>query len=329
VSPASPRHTELHLGPLGEVRVSIASAPLVTVVSLVADALGGPSQGVTPEWSQLIRKTLPSEAVQAVRPVFDRSAAVLPDCLTPVGLDGLPIREQLDRIADTPPETLWQEVSELFDGDTPPLQWQRVLRRPRQWVSRYVAVLASAWRAYAPLWQQSTGLRARETERVGAAVVSGALDVLLSGINPRARFAGQTLYLPDRSPYRTALDRRPLVMLPLLSGSDASVFNLDDPELVWIGYPIPGLDSLSATQGKISQDALVLLVGPIRAAILRALSRPTTMGALAEHLDAGPSTATYHCIQLASAGLVIRQRAGREVRIQRTLRGDALVDLLS
>lgn len=329
VPTTSPQHTELHLGPLGEVRVSIAPAPLVTLVSLVVDALGGPSQGVTPEWSQLIRKTLPPEAVQAVRPVFDRSAAVLPDCLTPIDLDGLPIRDQLDRIADTSPEILWRDVAELFDGEPPPPQWQRALRRPRHWIGRYVAVLASAWRAYAPIWQQSTALRARETERVGAAVVSGGLDVLLSGINDRARFSDDTLYLPDRMPYRVELDGRPLVMVPLLSGSDASVFNLDDPEMVWLGYPIPGLDSLSAAPEAVSRDPLTLLLGPIRAAILRALSRPTTMGALAEQLEAGPSTATYHCIQLASAGLVVRQRTGREVRIQRTLRGDALVDLLS
>ncbi|GAA1657202.1 hypothetical protein GCM10009744_57710 [Kribbella alba] len=32
---------------------------------------------------------------------------------------------------------------------------------------------------------------------------------------------------------------------------------------------------------------------------------------------------------LASAGLVVRERVGREVRIQRTPRGDALVGLLS
>jgi DNA-binding MarR family transcriptional regulator len=53
------------------------------------------------------------------------------------------------------------------------------------------------------------------------------------------------------------------------------------------------------------------------------------MGGVAEDLDAGPSTATYHCTQLASAGLVVRRRVGREVRIHRTPRGDALVDLLS
>ena len=92
---------------------------------------------------------------------------------------------------------------------------------------------------------------------------------------------------------------------------------------------MPGLERLGAGPVPAATDSLSLLLGPIRAAILRALDCPNSMGGLAEHLDAGPSTATYHCIQLASAGLVVRQRLGREVRIQRTPRGDALVDLLS
>jgi DNA-binding MarR family transcriptional regulator len=107
------------------------------------------------------------------------------------------------------------------------------------------------------------------------------------------------------------------------------VFNLDEPELVWFGYPMPGLETLTAPMLPAGTDALTLLLGPIRATILRALARPVTMGTLATQLNSGPSTATYHCVQLASAGLVFRRRDGREVRVQRTPRGDALVDLLS
>jgi DNA-binding MarR family transcriptional regulator len=102
------------------------------------------------------------------------------------------------------------------------------------------------------------------------------------------------------------------------------VFNLNESDRVWIGYPLQ-----SATPAENGHDALNLLVGPLRGTILRALSQPTTMGRLARRVNANPSTLTYSCRQLESADLIARERIGREVRIVRTDRGEALLDLLS
>lgn len=324
----SPRHTELVLGDLDRVRVAVAPAPTASLISLVVDALGGPRQGVAPDWIRTVRRSLPATAAQAVTPMFDRTQALLPACLTPLGIDGSPVQDQLTRVADLSPDDLSEGVEMLAPGE-PPAPWRGALRRPRLWLNLYVKVLAAAWHAYGPIWRQSTALRTREAERIGAAVVTGGLDVLLSNLSIRIRYADQTLYLSDRHPYRVDLQDRPLVLVPLVSGNAASVFNLDEPDRAWLGYPVPGLERLGGGPTAAAADSLSLLLGPIRAAILRALDRPNSMGGVAEQLDAGPSTATYHCVQLASAGLVIRQRAGREVRIQRTPRGDALVDLLS
>lgn len=324
----SPRHTELLLGDLDRVRVSVAPAPMASLISLVVDALGGPRQGIAPEWTRAVRRALSAEAAQAVTPMFDRTRALLPACLTPLGIDGSPVQDLLARVADVSPDVLSEGVEALGPGE-PPAPWRGALRRPRQWLNLYVKALTAAWQAYGPLWQQTAALRTREAERIGAAVVTGGLDVLLSNLSSRARYADQTLYLSDRHPYRVELHDRPMVLVPLVSGTAASVFNLDEPDSVWLGYPVPGLERLGVGTAPAAADSLSLLLSPMRAAILRALDRPTSMGGLADHLDAGPSTATYHCIQLASAGLVVRERVGREVRIQRTPRGDALVDLLS
>ena len=324
----SARHTELFIGDPDLVRVSVAPAPMASLISLVVDALGGPRQGVAPEWIRAIRHALPADAAQAVTPMFDRTRALLPACLTPLGIDGTPVEDLLTSVADVSPDLLGEGVEQMGPGE-PPLPWRGALRRPRQWLNLYVKALTAAWQAYGPIWQQAAGLRTREAERIGAAVVTGSLDALLSNLSSRARYADQTLYLPDRHPYRVELNDRPMTLVPLVSGTAGSVFNLDEPDQVWLGYPVPGLERLGDGTAPSAKDGLSLLLGPIRAAILRALDRPTSMGGLADHLAAGPSTATYHCSQLASAGLVVRQRVGREVRIQRTPRGDALVDLLS
>ncbi|NEA32270.1 winged helix-turn-helix transcriptional regulator [Streptomyces sp. SID13031] len=324
----SPQHTELALGRLDQVRVSVAQAPMASLLSLVVDALGGPRQGISPAWTKSIRRGLPVDAAHAVMPMFDRTRALLPACLTPLGIDGSPVSEQLARVADLSPDDLSEGVS-LLAPDEPPPPWQGALRQPRKWLSLYVQLLSAAWQAYSPIWQLSSALRARETERIGAAAVTGGLDVLFAGLSNRTRYQDETLYLPDRLPYRVELDDRPIVLVPLASGSGASIFNLDEPDRAWLGYPVPGLGRLGAGSVQSANDSLTLLLGPIRASILRALDRPNSMGGLADHLDAGPSTATYHCSQLASAGLILRKRVGREVRIYRTPRGDALVDLLS
>ncbi len=301
---------------------------MASLISLVVDALGGPRQGIAPDWIRSVRSRLPADAAQAVLPMFDRTRALLPDCLTPLGIDGSPVSEQLASVADLSPDDLSKGV-ELLSPEEPPLPWRGALRQPRKWLGLYVRLLSAAWQAYAPIWQQSSVLRTRETERIGAAAVTGGLDVLFAGLSNRVQYKAETLYLSDRHPYRVGLGDRPIVLVPLVSGSAASIFNLDEPDHAWIGYPVPGLARLGVGSPHTANDSLTLLIGPIRASILRALDRPTSMGGLAEQLAAGPSTATYHCSQLASAGLVLRQRAGREVRIERTPRGDALVDLLS
>jgi DNA-binding transcriptional ArsR family regulator len=322
-------HTELRLGRLGDVRVEIGSTPTPTLISLVAAALGGPSQGVAPQWVRQIRRALPPDDAAAVGPVFSRPSVILPDCLSGLGLNQ-PMSSQLERFAAIRPDEFRRGVTDLYNGGRAlPAPWQPALRQPRRWVDHYVSVLTAAWQAYAPVWRRAAELRARETERVGVAVVSGGLDALLSGLSSRAYFSGETLYLADRTPYRVPLAGRRVVLVPLASGSSASIFNLDEPDLVWFGYPMPGLETLMVPPQPAGTDALTLLLGPIRATILRALARPTTMGSLAGRLNSGPSTATYHCVQLASAGLVVRRRDGREVRVQRTPRGDALVELLS
>jgi DNA-binding MarR family transcriptional regulator len=64
-------------------------------------------------------------------------------------------------------------------------------------------------------------------------------------------------------------------------------------------------------------------------AILQALRQPLTVSDLAAAVHCAPTTATYHLHQLATSGLVGREKSGPSVWVRRTARGDELVDLLS
>ena len=85
------------------------------------------------------------------------------------------------------------------------------------------------------------------------------------------------------------------------------------------------LSGLSSDEGPA--PALEDLLGIPRAQILRALECPTSIGRLAEALRAVPSAATHHVSALEAAGLVQRNRCGRQVLVHLTPRGQSLLEL--
>ena len=77
------------------------------------------------------------------------------------------------------------------------------------------------------------------------------------------------------------------------------------------------------------QSALASLLGVPRAALLRALERPATVGELAARLHLVPSGITHHIQVLEPAGLVRRERRGQFVLVHRTARGTELLELFA
>ncbi|WP_370946755.1 ArsR/SmtB family transcription factor [Amycolatopsis sp. cg5] len=323
--------SELDLGPVESLGVSVVSQPGATLLSLTADALGGRPQGIPADWRAHIRSHAPADSVAVLRPLFAPDHSGVPYCLTPdTTARSVPdIATYLEQVADLSPEVLLDDLTSDFGGAVPP-QWRPVVDHPRRWIASYVRVLEAVWTAFSPIWQRADPLLKRETERVGTAVVGGTLDVLLAGINSRYRFEGTSLYVPDVDPEKFSLDGRRLLLIPVISGSTASIFSFEQPDVAWIGYPMPGMGLLwESRKPPATGDPLTLIVGEMRALILRRVGRPATMGELAGVLDCSASTATYHCGQLEMAGLIVRERHGRHVRLRRTDRGDALIDLLA
>ncbi|WP_285667540.1 winged helix-turn-helix domain-containing protein [Actinorhabdospora filicis] len=318
------------MGELDRVAVSVAPDQGATLMSLVADVLGGRPQGVPPGVRAGLRAALPAEAGAIVRPMFAPGFSLVPDCLTLTRtLSATPVGERLEELAELPGEVLLAELEYDFDGVVP-RQWRVVVDDPRAFIAGYLGVLRAAWDAFAPLWRRTAPLVGREIERVGTAAVSGRLDAVLGALSHRTRLRGGDLLLPDPHPEVFALGGRRITLVPLASGTSASVFSLDRPDEVWLGYPLRGLGGLWAGEPvpPPASDALALTLGGVRAAILRAAGRGVTAGEAAREAGCSPGTATYHCARLEGAGLITRERRGRRVLLRRTERGDALTDVL-
>ena len=320
-------YSELRLGDPEGARPRVLAQRGAGVMSIVAEALGGRRQGVPAPWRAAVVEAAPAGASRLLRPLFAPGSALVPDSLTltsPLSADN--DREQLERLRDLPPDVLLGELDRDFEGRLPEA-WLPVVERPRQFVVEYAAVMESAYRATSTLWAAAQPLLDREVERVAA--LRGDIAAILGGV-ARLRVDRTVVRVPD--PHPTVFERagRELVLIPLVSGHSASVFSFDRPDAVWIGYPLPGLDALvsGSIDGPAAADPLAIVLGPTRAAILRALSGGPA-GTLAAAVGCSPATLTHHCDQLAAAGLLVRERSGQRVLLHRTRRGDGLLALLA
>lgn len=276
-----------------------------------------------------------ADAKAVLRPLFTPQLSDIPDCLTPTATmparGGEPDAEShLQYLADLSAEVLLREIETEFAG-TVPSEWRPVVDRPAEWIRAYAALMRAVWDAFEPVWRAAVPVMTRETERFGAALVRGRPDAAFSGMSNRIRFTNSTLHLPDPAPQTFELAHRRLALVPIVGGDGACAFAFDHPDLAWVGYPLPGLGDLdtSSTPSRAEdRDTLSVTIGAARAALLRSANTPRQMGELATMLSCSPSTLTHHCTQLEAAGLLHRERQGRHVRLTRTERGDALIDLL-
>lgn len=320
--------TELRVGRPVEVRVALD--PYTSVLALSTDAVGR-HRGAPAEWRRRILSSLQPRSFETMRPLTIAGRSVVPDCVTPLNpVAEVPIEDQIQRVHDLSADVLLRDLGTVFTNGILPSHWRNVADSPRKWLHGYAQTMSKAWGSVAELWTRARPLLDREIERIGIAIVRGNLDVVLDTIHPASSYDTGVLKIRDPEPARFDLDRRSLVLVPMLSGGEALICNFDDPEAVWIAYPLPQIGRLITGREDITDAAagsLDAMLGPVRATVLRAASRPTTMSELAKLTQLVPSVMTYHCERLASSGLIRRERRGREIHVVLTERGQELIEI--
>ncbi|ANY05826.1 helix-turn-helix domain-containing protein [Pseudonocardia sp. HH130630-07] len=85
--------------------------------------------------------------------------------------------------------------------------------------------------------------------------------------------------------------------------------------------------SATHSTDRTDRSGLEALLTPARARLLAAVAVERSMADIAGLLHSVPAAATHQVNALESAGLVRRRRDGRRIWVQRTPRGNALLDL--
>ena len=254
----------------------------------------------------------------------------IPDVLvSPVRPAAATMQGYVRQLAEMDEAEFSRDVATLWN-ERPPGPWRAVVDRPRPWLEAAGRAMVVAWELCSVHWRSAELLLRREEARVGTAVVTGTLDLLIERLDPRLHVSDGCVEFDAACGRTVDLDGRPLVLVPLLVPGRRAMVGFDEPEAAYIAYPLPGIGAgAPATADGDRQDRLSALVGPIRASVLRALDRPLSMQVLASTVHCAPSTLTYHCDQLVAAGLLLRERHGRLMWVSRSERGEKLLDVLA
>jgi hypothetical protein len=320
------------VGSLEDTGVSIGRSPGTTLFSVLISTVGAGRHGMPAAWAEEMRRAAPPAEARLLDALLRTGRSWLPDSLALSGTLGTDagqagVADELDLLR---PDTLAEEAVTRF-GTALPRPWQLVVDRPDAVVDAYRRLARSVWRAFEPLWQRAAPLLEREEERIGRAVVTRSMGPVFNTLGSAVHYGDGHLRLPDHCPLHRTTPGRRLVLVPLVSGHRATAYSVEDADLMWIGYPLPGLARLTETPEPRPDGTgrLALVLGAPRAALLlHARFRPSVSDA-ASSMGIAVSTVTYHCDALVRAGLLRRHRHGREVRLALTEDGRRLLDLLA
>jgi DNA-binding transcriptional ArsR family regulator len=318
-------------------RTRIAISPLNELVNglyLLVREQGHVSWPYT-EWAHAAREVLATTPEVAPARLYAQvhgpaHARPVPDLFTPIPQSASPsLDEELAVLRQTPRTVVEEQFGKHHPGGVPPFLTP-FLDDPRTSFGRLADALAVYWeRAVAPHWpamrtalEEETLLRAR----VLAAEGPGAV---LAGLQGRVRWEPPVLSLVKRVESAVDTAGQRLLLVPQIFAQDILMCSTDHPDITMISYQARGSAVLTRQPRPRPVDGLAILLGPGRAAVLRALLEPATTAGLATTLGLASSTVSEHLATLLAAGVVHRRRSGRRVLYGLEPSGAALLTLLS
>jgi DNA-binding transcriptional ArsR family regulator len=320
-TPIGPLHGyRLELGDPTVVPVQVDLSPQPSIVQLLLDAARPAPAGTL---ALAVRRSLAPSAAFALAALADPRVRAIPDVMLglPPG-ERAPVEMQVEALRSTPGEVLVEECNAIW-GAEPPAVWRAGVANPERWLTGFADACRVAWEISRPRWRRARPLLRREARRIGLAAVSGQLGAVLGDLHPRLRLDGTALVLGGTCGGRSRLGTRRLVLAPMLTRTRNLIVDVEHPASGYICYSLPHAGPAD------DRDPLALLLGPVRASLVRFVRRPRTVSQLASHLNCAPSTITYHCDQLVEAGLVRRDRRGAATWISLTQRGVELDELMA
>jgi DNA-binding transcriptional ArsR family regulator len=272
----------------------------------------------------------------AQRPDVDRHRAYLaefvrpgswqPDFLTPPPHSSQgELAEELDQLMATPHERV---TSEILDCD----RWRPITAVARAAAEHPEGVLdrlraaIEAWHdlAIAPHWPHMQALLDADIAYRTRQLSRGGLRLLFETLHPSVRWSGDRLVSDDPWELSFAVAGRGLPLQPSVFVDRRVLWNVSAGAPPLAVYPVRAVGTLWS-DASTPAGALARVFGPARAQVLTLLRAPATTSDLARRTGLSPGAVSQHLTALRDAGIVARQRHGREVFYEVTDVGTALL----
>jgi DNA-binding transcriptional ArsR family regulator len=323
---------------LARTRFSAAPAPLVeTWLALVELRRAGVDRRRmrTRPWLREAGQAFPPSA----RPLLDLfgTRPPWPDFVDSLAPD---LTEALEFVRSTPREYLRSEVASIWQyrGGRPPAWLRDLADGDADALEMLVRALRDFYRAVvAPRWDGVVTSFHADVARRMPVLAAGGHQALFDTLHPKLRWRDDGL---DRLGYdgEWGLGGGGLLLIPSAFWSGPPLFSIGDgarvgntllyaarPDGQLAGQPSGPGDILAGVAGG---DTLAALLGPTRAAVLRALRQPRGTVDLAAALGISPASASEHAKVLREAYLIQTCREGRSVRHSLTPLGRTILGQL-
>ncbi|QNP75185.1 helix-turn-helix transcriptional regulator [Streptomyces roseirectus] len=319
----------IHLTQDDLLRVSLAPGPAlltetVTSLRVLQQRRPGPALG---PWQRWARHRIPRSA-HALRALVPAGRAI-PDFLTPHGHADLD--EGLDALLHTPRTVLRADLEDFVQlsgarlpawaddlASGSPRTLDAVARALRDWHEAVIAPMSGH------LHGRIEGTRSTAARTL----LAEGLDALLSGLHPTITWKPPVLELASaHHDFDIPLKGRGLHLVPSVFCGRGAALNLVDDQPAVVFYPAAP-DPLWTPDHRPGPDALGALLGPTRAAVLRAVvaGHGLTTGELARRAGISAATVSHHTTLLRDAGLITTHRVGPHAHHVPTPLGTRLVD---
>lgn len=276
-------------------------------------------------WLRLTGSARSKLDVEMLRALTNEKFWVL-DFLTPHPRSPLArFEDELATASRTPAETVRGDIANVhpYPGAVP-----RPLRgSAEQVMGRIMAALADYWAAcFEPWWPRMRALLEADIIHRGRILASSGLHGLFADFAPALALAGNVVRIATRTPvgYRTTTAGAGLTLAPSMFVRSASAPIAPEASPL-VMYAARGVGALFENDRPRSPDALVGLIGLVRARLLVLLESPASSTELAVRMGVTPTAVNQHLRALRDAGLLTSARHGRSVLYLRSELGDDLL----
>jgi DNA-binding HxlR family transcriptional regulator len=320
-------------------RVRIVPSPLWETVVSVNVLLHHGRRTVHAPWATRARRVLPGTDLSALVAAMCVERAC-PDFLTPPPDASVPtFGEELERLASTPPEVVFEEVEELvreekdvfgrLDADRERLL-RAYLRDPERSLKRLVDALGRYHDlAIAPHWPRMREHIEGDAIKRGQSLALGGVEALLSGLSPKAGYDGGVLTLDKPCEAVVEPAGRGLTLVPCVFAWPRVEVLVQPGYRPTLAYGPRGVANLWTSPSPAPNGtALEAALGAGRAFVLKGLlPAPRTTTELARQLGLAPSAVSAHLSRLKAAELVEPHRSGKRVYYRLSFAGESLLGI--